>query len=111
MKKLAIVMAIITSKREHMVFDYPLIADAPLGTYGKNFITNFFNEVPQVFGQSIILVKDLYEPDSESKISKTGEDILDKMNAGEMSGTFYLNLVDNPAVPSELRTVIKCYKN
>jgi len=111
MKKLAIVMAIITAKRENMVFDYPLIADAPLGTYGKNFISNFFCEVPEVFGQSIILVKDLYEPESESKISKTGEDILAKMNSGELQGTFYLNCIDNPSVPSELSTVIKCYKN
>jgi DNA sulfur modification protein DndD len=112
MKKLAIVMAIITSKRENMLFDYPLIADAPLGTYGKNFILNFFSEVPQVFGQSIILVKELYDPDDKvSNISELGKEILSRMTSGLISGTFYVNLVENSSVPSELETSIKCYKS
>ena len=111
MKKLAIVMAIIASKRENMLFDYPLIADAPLGTYGKSFILNFFSEVPQVFGQSIILVKDLYDPDDfESHLTELGKEILTRMTSGLIDGTFYVNLVEDSSVPSELETVIKCYK-
>lgn len=111
MKKLAIVMAIISSKRENMVFDYPLIADAPLGTYGKNFILNFFSEVPKVFGQSIILVKELYDPDDkDSHITDLGKEILNRMTSGIISGTFYVNYVNDPSAPSELETKITCYK-
>lgn len=112
MKKLAIVMAIISSKKENMIFDYPLIADAPLGTYGKNFIFNFFSEVPKVFGQSIILVKELYDQDDkESRITLLGKEILKRMTSGKISGTFYVNYIKDPSAPSELETEIKCYKN
>ena len=41
MKKVAIVMAIISSKLGESHFVYPFIADAPFSAYGRNFINNF----------------------------------------------------------------------
>ena len=90
MKKLAIVMAIISSRDEPQTFDYPLIADAPLSAFGKGFIEGFFSEVPHVFNQSIILVKELYDKDRDNKISESAERIL---NNKEVS-TFYLNNIE-----------------
>lgn len=106
MKKLAVVMAIISSRNNNQTFDYPLIADAPLSAFGKGFIEGFFNEVPSVFNQSIILVKELYDKDRESQLTETGERILRKKELGSL----YLNEVEANKSQIERDTKIICYK-
>ena len=106
MKKLAVVMAIISSRYAKQIFDYPLIADAPLSAFGKGFIEGFFNEVPNVFHQSIILVKELYDKDRESLLTETGERILKKNDLGAL----YLNEVEENKSQIERDTNIICYK-
>ncbi|MCD4745030.1 MAG: hypothetical protein K8R58_01890 [Bacteroidales bacterium] len=106
MKKLAVVMAIISSRYNQRTFDYPLIADAPLSAFGKGFIEGFFNEVPNVFNQSIILVKELYDKDRESHLTESGERILKKSDLGH----FYLNEIEENKSQAERVTKIICYK-
>ena len=106
MKKLAVVMAIISSRNNNQTFDYPLIADAPLSAFGKGFIEGFFDEVPSVFNQSIILVKELYDKDRESQLTETGERILKKVELGSL----YLNEVEANKSQIERDTKIICYK-
>jgi len=106
MKKLAVIMAIISSRNNQQTLDYPLIADAPLSAFGKSFIEGFFNEVPNVFNQSIILVKELYDKDRVSKLSETGERILKKQEIG----SFYLNEIEENKSQSERITKIIPYK-
>jgi DNA sulfur modification protein DndD len=106
MKKLAVVMAIISSRYNKQTFDYPLIADAPLSAFGKGFIEGFFNEVPNVFNQSIILVKELYDKERESHLTETGERILKKSEIG----SFYLNEIEENKSQIERETKIICYK-
>ena len=70
MKQLAIVMAIISSKvGGEKKFDYPFISDAPFSEFGENFITNFFEVAPEVFNQSIIMIKDLYASNSKDLLT------------------------------------------
>lgn len=106
MKKLAVVMAIISSRYDNQTFDYPLIADAPLSAFGKGFIEGFFNEVPTVFNQSLILVKELYDKDRESHLTETGERILKESD----NGSFYLNEIEENKSQIERDTKIICYK-
>ncbi|MBF0651340.1 hypothetical protein IR083_21215 [Dysgonomonas sp. GY75] len=86
MKKLAVVMAIISSRDQNKTFDYPLIADAPLSAFGKGFIEGFFDEVPKVFSQSIILIKELYDKENDSKLNEIGEKLLKEAGVG----SFYI---------------------
>lgn len=111
MKKIAVVMAIISSKIGGSKFEYPFIADAPFSAFGKNFRTNFFNVTPSVFGQSIILIKDLYDPDSRigNCLTDEGEEVLQRMKNGELKGSFYINTITDKADTTGLVTSIKKY--
>lgn len=110
MKKIAVVMAIISSRLGGGKFMYPFIADAPFSAFGKNFINNFFDTVPDVFDQSIILIKDLYDVDDEQCLSEDGHKVLQQMLDGQLQGTFYVNSVPKEADPTQLSTEIKRYK-
>lgn len=110
MKKIAVVMAIISSRLGGGRFMYPFIADAPFSAFGKNFINNFFDTVPDVFDQSIILIKDLYDVDDPECLSEDGHKILDSMRSGELKGTFYVNRIPEEADPTTLKTTIIRYK-
>ena len=110
MKKIAIVMAIISSKIGDRHFAYPFIADAPFSAFGKNFINNFFDAVPNVFKQSIIMIKDMYEVDAPELITEDGKRILEKMRSGDILGTFYVNAINEVADTTGLETEIKPYK-
>lgn len=110
MKKIAIVMAIISSKIGSSHFNYPFIADAPFSAFGKNFINNFFDTVPSVFTQSIIMIKDLYDVEDSSYLSDDGKKILERMKSGEIEGSFYVNYIPQEADTTGLITEIKCYK-
>lgn len=109
MKQLSIVMAIISSRIGNQHFDYPFISDAPFSEFGDNFIYNFFKIAPQVFTQSIILIKDLYDPNDDNFLNDKGKKILEKMKSGEMQGTFYVNIVNKKADATDLVTKNKCY--
>lgn len=109
MKQLAIVMSIISSKVGNKSFEYPFISDAPFSEFSWNFIRNFFDIAPNVFRQSIIMVKDLCEPNSALLINKHGEEIAEKMRTGEIKGTFYVNYPEEKADASNLVTKKKCY--
>lgn len=110
MKKIAVIMAIISSKVGEKKFNYPFIADAPFSAFGKNFINNFFKTVPSVFTQSIILIKELYDEDDEKHLSEEGHNILKQMIERDIEGTFYVNVVEKKADPTELETKIIVYK-
>lgn len=110
MKKIAVIMAIISSKVGEKKFNYPFIADAPFSAFGKNFINNFFKTVPSVFTQSIILIKDLYDPKNEMYLTNEGHEVLEKMRNGEIEGTFYVNYVEEEVDQTELETKIIVYK-
>lgn len=110
MKKIAVVMAIVSSKIGGGHYDYPFIADAPFSAFGKNFITNFFETVPSVFRQCIIMIKDLYDINDPQHISDEGKKILHDMKEGRISGTFYVNDIAEIADPTTLETKIFQYK-
>lgn len=110
MKKIAVVMAIISSRLGGGRFMYPFIADAPFSAFGKNFINNFFDTVPDVFDQSIILIKDLYDVDDELCLSEDGHKVLKQMLDGQLQGTFYVNKIPKEADPTQLSTDIQRYK-
>lgn len=111
MKQLAIVMAVISSKiGDEKKFDYPFISDAPFSEFGENFINNFFAVAPEVFSQSIIMIKELYDPDVDDLLTPFGRRILDKMNKGQIPGTFYVNVIEEKADTTGLVTTHKCYK-
>lgn len=109
MKQLSIVMAIISSRIGNQHFDFPFISDAPFSEFGDNFIYNFFKIAPQVFTQSIILIKDLYDPNADDFLNEKGSKILEKMKNGEIFGTFYVNIVPEKADATNLVTKNKCY--
>lgn len=112
MKQLAIVMAVISSKiGDEKKFDYPFISDAPFSEFGENFITNFFNVAPEVFTQSIIMIKELYDPNAKDLMTALGRKILNRMREGSMPGTFYVNTIENKADTTGLVTSHKCYKD
>lgn len=110
MKQLSIIMAIISSKIGNKHFDYPFISDAPFSEFGDNFINNFFKIAPNVFTQSIIFIKELYDPKSEDFLNDLGKKILKKMENGEIPGTFYVNVIEEKADTTNLVTKNKCYK-
>ncbi|MHA7099517.1 hypothetical protein [Roseivirga pacifica] len=106
MKKLAVIMGIIASKDEGRL-EYPLIADAPLSTFGKGLIEGFFRQVPQVFHQSIIMVKDLYDGASSDYLNDIGRDVMHKIKS--TSGSLHINLVDKGQPQLDRETLIKRY--
>ena len=110
MKQLSIIMAIISSKIGNNQFDYPFISDAPFSEFGDNFINNFFKIAPNVFMQSIIFIKELYDPNSENYLNDLGKKILKKMENGEIPGTFYVNVIEEKADTTNLVTKNRCYK-
>lgn len=110
MKQLSIIMAIISSKIGNKQFDYPFISDAPFSEFGDNFINNFFKIAPKVFTQSIIFIKELYDPNSENYLNDLGKKILKKMENGEIPGTFYVNVIEEKADTTNLITKNKCFK-
>lgn len=110
MKKIAVVMAIVSSKIGGGHYDYPFIADAPFSAFGKNFITNFFATVPSVFRQCIIMIKDLYDINDSQLISDEGKKIYNDMKNGLINGTFYVNYIPEIADPTKLETKILQYK-
>lgn len=111
MKQLAIVMAVISSKiGDEKKFDYPFISDAPFSEFGENFINNFFAVAPEVFSQSIIMIKELYDPNADDLLTPFGRRILDKMKTGQIPGTFYVNVIEEKADTTGLVTTHKCYK-
>lgn len=108
MKQLAIVMAVISSKiGDEKKFDYPFISDAPFSEFGENFINNFFAVAPDVFSQSIIMIKELYDPNTDDFLTPFGRRILDKMNKGQIPGTFYVNVIEEKADTTGLVTTHK----
>jgi DNA sulfur modification protein DndD len=110
LKQLSIVMAIISSKIGNNQFNYPFISDAPFSEFGDNFINNFVDVAPKVFTQSIILIKELYDPKSKDYLNPLGSKILKKMNDGEIEGTFYVNVINEKADSTDLSTNNICYK-
>lgn len=110
MKQLAIVMAIISSKiGDEKKFDYPFISDAPFSEFGENFVNNFFRVAPGVFSQSIIMIKELYDPNAKNFLTPFGNRILEDMKNGKIPGTFYVNVIDERADITGLVTSHKCY--
>jgi hypothetical protein len=101
MKKLAVVMAIISAKGTG--FNYPMFADAPLSTFGKGFIKSFFEEVPNVFPQSIILINNIYDSNAPNKLDDIGNDLLKNNNH---VSTLYLNEVNSKVQQVERKTTI-----
>ena len=85
MKVLSVLMAIISVTKTG--YEYPLLADAPLSAFGQGFIRGFFEETANVFPQSIILIKDLYDKTSPNKINVLGQELL----SNDAIKTVYLN--------------------
>lgn len=111
MKQLAIVMAVISSKiGDEKKFDYPFISDAPFSEFGENFISNFFRVAPSVFTQSIIMIKELYDPKANDYLTAFGRRILEDMKSGKLPGTFYVNVIKDKTDTTGLVTSHKCYK-
>jgi DNA sulfur modification protein DndD len=107
MKKLAVIMAIIAAS-ERGRLDYPLIADAPLSSFGIGFIKAFFETVPGVFEQSIIMVKELYDSTQADGITELGHQVLTKIRSTK--GSFHLNIVPKDEQERRLsETIIKRY--
>jgi DNA sulfur modification protein DndD len=101
MKKFAVVMSIISANTAQ--YNYPLLADAPLSAFGKAFNKGFFEAIPDVFPQSIILVKDLYDQDSEDKLTDLGQQLM----KSDFIKTFYINEVDEESLQIERTTKIE----
>ena len=111
MKQLSIVMAIISSKiGNEKTFDFPFISDAPFSEFGENFINNFFKVAPNVFTQSVIMIKELYDPKANDLLTPFGRKVLDRMKSDELPGTFYVNLYEEKTDTIGLVTSHKCYK-
>lgn len=106
MKKLAVIMAIISTS-ERGTMDYPLIADAPLSAFGKGFIRGFFEKVPEVFQQSIVMVKDLYDKNTTNHLNDVGESVLSRIKAAP--GSFHMNEINEDHPQIERRTTILRY--
>jgi len=101
MKKFAVVMSIISANTSQ--YNYPLLADAPLSAFGKAFNKGFFEAIPNVFPQSLILVKDLYDKDSEDKLTDLGQQLI----KNDYIKTFYINEVDEELPQIERTTKIE----
>ncbi len=109
MKQLAIVMSIISSKVGNKSFDYPFISDAPFSEFSWNFMNNFFEIAPNVFRQSIIMIKDLCDPSAQNLITDHGDAIVNQMKEGRLKGTFYVNYPETKADAGNMVTKKKCY--
>ncbi len=109
MKQLAIVMSIISSKVGNKSFDYPFISDAPFSEFSWNFMNNFFEIAPNVFRQSIIMIKDLYDAADDNLINEHGKAIVKQMNDGLLQGSFYVNYAETKADAGNLVTKKYCY--
>jgi len=110
MKQLAIVMAVISSKiGNEKKFDYPFISDAPFSEFGENFISNFFRVAPNVFTQSIIMIKELYDSNANDFLTAFGRRVLEDMKSGKIPGTFYVNVIKEKTDTTGLVTLHKCY--
>jgi DNA sulfur modification protein DndD len=105
-KKLAVIMAIISSNSYNDLFYYPLIADAPLSSFGKGFIQGFFEEVPSVFKQCIVMVKDLLDNDASDGLTDVGRAVL----ADPRTATFYMCKLEKDKAQSERMTNIQKLK-
>lgn len=104
MKVLAVLMAIISVNPYGYL--YPLLADAPLSAFGQGFIKGFFEETEKVFPQSIILIKDLYDSESENKLNKLGNELLKNNSVS----TIYLNQIPKNSKQVEVYTELKKIK-
>lgn len=109
MKKIAVVMAIISSNIGDGHFNYPFIADAPFSAFGRNFIDNFIKVVPEVFNQSIIMIKELFDNDDDNNLTDNGKEILNDMREGRLQGTFYVNILSDEGDGDKV-TIAKCYR-
>jgi DNA sulfur modification protein DndD len=98
MKKFSVVMAIITSGNQE--YNYPLLADAPISAFGEAFTEGFFEASGEVFPQSIVLVKELYDRNSDQKITQLGQRLLKDDNVK----TMYVNQVPKDAEQIDLVT-------
>ncbi|PVW16408.1 AAA family ATPase [Marixanthomonas spongiae] len=98
MKKFSVVMAIISANNS--VYNYPLLADAPISAFGEGFTEGFFEAISDVFPQSIVLVKELYKREDEMKINELGKRLL---KDGKVK-TMYVNHVPENAEQIELVT-------
>ena len=104
-------MAIISSKiGNEKKFDYPFISDAPFSEFGENFISNFFRVAPGVFSHSIIMIKELYDPKAKDYLTPFGRRVLENMKSGNLSGTFYVNVIEEKADTTGLVTSHQRYK-
>lgn len=98
MKKFSVVLAIITSGNQE--YNYPLLADAPISAFGEGFTEGFFEASGKVFPQSIVLVKELYDRNSDQKITQLGKRLLADNNVK----TMYVNQVPKDAEQIDLVT-------
>ncbi len=104
MKVLAVLMAVISVNPYGYL--YPLLADAPLSAFGQGFIKGFFEETEKVFPQSIILIKDLYDQDSENKLNQLGNEYIKNSSVS----TIYLNQIPRSKRQVEVYTKNKKIK-
>lgn len=90
--KLAVVMGIRDVRRtKNKTFNAPFIADAPTSTMQRSLTKGFFEHIPEVFSQSIIFTKDLFEQDNT--IGEFGQAIIDHAKSSG-HGKIYLNTFD-----------------
>jgi DNA sulfur modification protein DndD len=98
MKKFSVVMAIISAN--NALYNYPLLADAPISAFGEGFTEGFFDAIGHVFPQSIVLVKELYKREDDMKINELGKRLL----KDERVKSMYVNNVPKNAEQIELET-------
>jgi phosphoglucosamine mutase len=65
---------------------------------------------PEVFTQSIIMIKELYDPKAKDYLTPFGRKVLDSMLSDKLPGTFYVNIIEERADTTGLVTSHKCYK-
>jgi len=105
MKKFSVVMAIISANTTK--YNYPLLADAPLSAFGLGFAEGFLVGAGEVFPQSIVLVKELYDPDDEEMhLTELGK----KLVKEPYVKSFYLNQVPEDCEQIDLVTTKIRYK-
>ena len=63
LKKLSVITAISKSNADR-INSYPFISDAPTSSFGSVWTDQFFKGIPQEFGQSIIMTKDLLDSEN-----------------------------------------------
>ncbi|MNJ90667.1 hypothetical protein D3C87_83030 [compost metagenome] len=98
MKKFSVVMAVISANTKQ--YNYPLLADAPISAFGDGFTEGFFEATGNVFPQSIVLVKDLYNGADETKLNELGK----KLMKDPKVKTMYVNQVPEGVEQVELVT-------